>query len=162
MKVRRVPTKSKKTVENLTSNLGKLELRVGWFKGTKYDNGIPVAAVAAVNELGYPPKNIPSRPFMRQAIAKYKDTWKRLLQLSAKKIVNGESTEERELKIIGDKIAAHIKVSIAKGSFDSLKEATIRNRLRRYAKKKITPSLTKPLIDTGHMQATVTSEVVKK
>ena len=42
------------------------DVQVGFFATAKYDNGTPVAAVAAYNEFGT--KRIPERPFFRQAI----------------------------------------------------------------------------------------------
>ena len=41
-------------------------MQVGFFATAKYDDGTPVAAVAAWNEFGT--KRIPERPFFRQAI----------------------------------------------------------------------------------------------
>ena len=43
-------------------------VRVGFFSTAKYPDGTPVAAVAAWNEFGVPDKNIPERPYMRNAI----------------------------------------------------------------------------------------------
>ena len=40
-------------------------VRVGWFAGTQYSNGQPVASVAYYNEYG---KGVPARPFVRPAI----------------------------------------------------------------------------------------------
>ena len=48
-------------------------VRVGFFSTARYDDGTPVATVAAINEFGSREANIPERPFFRQAIAKMED-----------------------------------------------------------------------------------------
>ena len=50
---------------------GVSSVAVGFFSDAKYQDGTPVAAVAAWNEFGT--KNIPERPFFRQAIAGMED-----------------------------------------------------------------------------------------
>ena len=42
-------------------------VKVGFFSTAKYDDGTPVAAVAAINEFGL--AETPERPFFRQAVA---------------------------------------------------------------------------------------------
>ena len=46
-------------------------VKVGFFSTARYEDGTPVAAVAAWNEFGT--KNIPERPFFRRAIAEMED-----------------------------------------------------------------------------------------
>lgn len=44
-------------------------VRVGWFEGIRYDDGLPVAQVASWNEQGTDGRHgIPKRPFMRPAV----------------------------------------------------------------------------------------------
>ena len=50
---------------------GVKSVQVGFFSTAKYQDGTPVAAAAAWNEFGT--KNIPERPFFRQAIAEMED-----------------------------------------------------------------------------------------
>ena len=47
----------------------KTKVRVGFFSTAKYEDGQPVAEIAAIQEFGAPGAGIPERPFFRQSIA---------------------------------------------------------------------------------------------
>ena len=55
------------------------KVRVGFFSDAKYDDGQPIAEVAARNEFGVP-GNTPERPFFRQSIAELERTLPRQLR----------------------------------------------------------------------------------
>ena len=61
--------------EKLKATLAKAEqarnkrVKVGFFSTAKYQDGTPVANVAAIQEFGAPEAGIPERPFFRQSIA---------------------------------------------------------------------------------------------
>ena len=50
------------------------KLRVGWFDTARYQDGTPVAYVAAIQEFGH--GAIPPRPFMRPTIAQQRQAWR--------------------------------------------------------------------------------------
>ena len=61
-------------LKKLLAQAGKVEVKeveVGFFPESRYDDGTPVAAVAAWNEFGT--DSIPERPFFRRAIADMED-----------------------------------------------------------------------------------------
>jgi hypothetical protein len=46
------PGPASKPLQLFIKGMGKFQSRVGWFEGNHYDNGTPVAYVAAINEYG--------------------------------------------------------------------------------------------------------------
>lgn len=151
-----------KTLENLIKNLGKKVVKVGWFPSSRYDdkNATPVAYVASIQEFGYSPKKIPPRPFMRPTIADKKNEWAKISQQFANEMVRGEKTGEQALAGIGSVAEGHIRDMINTITTPALKESTIKARLRKRADKKHVGLLTKPLVDTGIMRVTLSSEVM--
>ena len=119
-------------------------VKVGFFSTARYEDGTPVAAVAAWNEFGT--KNIPERPFFRNALAESERSVGRILQagLDTKKMVVGEQ--------LAGRVGAHVQGKI-QDSITSLKEppnspSTIRAK-----------QSSNPLVDTGFMRDSVTWEV---
>ncbi len=52
-----------KRLQKALSAADKSDLQVGWFESAKYDDGTPVAGVAAIQEFGSAKNRIPPRPF---------------------------------------------------------------------------------------------------
>lgn len=50
-------------------------VRVGFLEDALYDDGTPVAMVAAIQNFGAPSRGIPPRPFFSNMIAKHRDDW---------------------------------------------------------------------------------------
>jgi len=50
-------------------------LSVGWPEGATYENGTPVAQVAAIQEFGAPSRHIPPAAFFRKLIADKSTSW---------------------------------------------------------------------------------------
>jgi len=99
-------------------------LQVGWFESAKYDDGTPVAGIAAQNEFGNPKLSIPPRPFLRPAVENKQDSWAGIAEQGAKAIVNGKASITQVLNAIGLKSSADIKSSIVTGSFAALSPIT--------------------------------------
>ena len=119
-------------------------VKVGFFSTAKYQDGTPVAAVAAWNEFGT--KNIPERPFFRNALAESERSVGRILQagLDTKKMVVGEQ--------LAGRVGAHVQGKI-RDSITALKEPpnapeTVRRK-----------GSSNPLLDTGTLRNSVAWEV---
>jgi hypothetical protein len=157
LQVKRIAGKGREQLEIILNNKklsGKVG-KVGWFQGAKYPNGTPVALIAAIQEKGYEPKNIPARPFMRPTIDQYQVTWKKIAFNGSLKILKNEYTIENVLDLIGQKAVGQIRKTIANIYTPALKATTIANRLRKYSDKTLIGNLYKPLIDTKHMYNTL-------
>jgi hypothetical protein len=161
VQVTRVPTSASKRLDIALKNLSGKVGKVGWFENAKYDTkGNPsVAYIATIQEYGYPGKNIPPRPFMRPTITAKQQQWRLVADQGVKDIIAGNATIEQVMDKIGLKAAADIKEKITLIMSPPLKPATIAARLRRHSNKKTVGNLTKPLIDTGYMYATLINTV---
>ena len=119
-------------------------VKVGFFSTARYEDGTPVAAVAAWNEFGT--KTIPERPFFRNALAESERSVGRILQagLDTKKMVVDEQ--------LAGRVGAHVQGKI-QDSITSLKEPpnapeTVRRK-----------GSSDPLLDTGTLRNSVAWEV---
>lgn len=159
MKVRRVSNNG--GVQRLAvavAGLDGLTGKVGYFESAKYADGTPVALVATVNEFGSASQGIPARPTMRPAIAKHSREWSSLFGQGARAVAKGTRTAFEVMDVMGQKAAGDVKVEIAELQSPPLDPDTIAARRRRYADKKTTGNLSKPLVDTGIMINSVTNE----
>jgi hypothetical protein len=136
--------------------------KVGFFETSKYEDGTPVAYVAAIQEYGVPEKGIPSRSFMRTTIAEKQNEWKSVAEQGAKAMIDGRATGEQVLEVIGLKAAGDIRKKISSITDPALKAATVAARLRGYKDKSTVGNLTKPLVATGTLINAVTSTVEDK
>lgn len=100
-------------------------LQVGWFESAKYDDGTPVAGIAAQNEFGNPKISIPPRPFIRPTIDNQSEAWAGIAEQGAKALLNGKASINQVLNAIGLKASADIKNSIVNSSFVGLSPITI-------------------------------------
>lgn len=160
-----------KKLEFILKNLDGKVTKVGWFEKSKYENGIQVAAVAAIQEFGLLSRNIPPRPFMRPTIINKKQEWKKIAELGAKSVINGNKNISDIMEALGLKAASDIRKTISSIWSPALAEKTILARLSRSSKlskikgrltEKSIGNITKPLIDTGVMFATLTNMVENK
>ncbi len=159
MHVRRVPGEGRKHLEVALKSLKGKVGKVGWFKGAVYPNGMPVAAIAAIQEKGYEPKNIPPRPFMRPSVVKYQQTWRRIAFEGSKNIIEGKTTAYNVMDQIGMVAVKNILTTIKGIYTPALRPATIARRLAKYKNKSKLGNLYKPLNDTGRMMATLINVV---
>ena len=164
--------------------LSKKSVMVGWNEGANYDDGTPVAGIAAQNEYGNPGRSIPARPFIRPTISSNKEEWVETLKKGATAILEGRSTADIVLGAFGDRVSAQIKNSIVNEPHTPLSPITIALRRLRdnnvpiggatvgavaaaIARGETGPGQLgdqtfpnrDPLRDTGYMIATLTSEV---
>ncbi len=161
---------TKKTNEEAAKHLQELInmknplVKVGWFSGSEYPDGTPVAAVAAIHVFGSPKKKIPKRDFMRPTIKQEKQNWARIV---ASKLKSGNLTAGEVCEILGLKVAGDIRKAIKNLTSPPLKLSTIAARLRRRHAKKGTKkaqstTIDKPLVDTAVMITSLTSKVEDK
>jgi len=129
------------------------EGRVGWFSSAKYEDGTPVAEIAAQNEFGNASKKIPPRPTIRPAIIENKSKWEQMAALGANAILAGKSTAKTVMTAVTLDAENAISKNIATITEPKLAPYTLE---RRRAKGN---SSTKPLVDTGLELATLTSVV---
>jgi len=132
---------------------------VGWFPGAKYPDGTQVAYVATIHEFGSPAQGIPPRPFVRPTVAGQQKVWAGIMADGVRAVISGRASSGDVLEGVGLQAAGDIGKTIANLTSPPLKPATVAARARRYADGKITNSLTKPLNDTGLMQASLTHTV---
>lgn len=123
------------------------KLEIGWFEGTSYDDGLPVAQVAYWQEYGTTrdgKKFIPPRPFLRNTVSDKRKDWKDHLEKDLEKVVQGNMELEQALNRLGTEATADIKESIAEFSNPPNAPATIKKK-----------GFNDPLVDTGTMLLTV-------
>lgn len=135
---------------------------VGFFKSsehvTKQKDGKtvtqPTAYIAAIQEFGAPEKNIPERPFFRQANKKVEKIlikyFRTVLSLKNNYVIN-----ENEMRQIALKHEGVVKERITDLREPPNAPATIK------AKSKEGKTSDNPLIDTGQMRQAVIGKVVK-
>ena len=145
-------------------------VKVGWFPSARYndEHRTPVAAVAAQNEYGNPNARIPARPFIRPAIADNTVKWKSIAADGMRSVVRGKTQAAKVLEVLGEVIKEDIQYSITRVYSPALAQSTVDARISRRANHSgrysavQARSITKPLIDTGYMQATVSYEITRK
>lgn len=130
---------------------------VGWPENATYNNGTPVALVAAANEYGRY-----ARPFIRPTMLAQRNTWLQLLANGAVLVMNGSQSMEQVLEAVAAQAHGDIVKTISNITTPPLKESTIKNRQWRMNKEGRTGSLTKPLIDSEKMLNTLTYSVEDK
>jgi len=138
------------------AGLAEVSGKVGFFESAKYPDGTSVAYVASIQEMGYAEGNIPPRPFMRPTIAKESKEWTKQFGFGAKRVALGEMTPTQVMDAVGLAAAGSVAKTIAEVQTPPLKESTVNARKRRYADRKTTGNLTKPLVDTAVMVTSVT------
>lgn len=130
-------------LQEIAKSMGGGEVSVGFMEGATYPDGTPVAAVAYWNEFGKPGQ--PPRPFFRGMIAKDAPGWPLKMAKAAKFTkYNGAKT----LAFMGEDIQGALSQSITDFTTPALSPVTIERK-----------GFDKPLIDTGHMQRSITYEV---
>lgn len=160
MKVQKIDGPGKHQLEVLMRNIQGRVAKVGWLSQVYYvESHMPVAAIAAIQEFGAPSKNIPPRPFFRTIIAENEKNWSNITNNAGNAIARGNMRIGDVLELVGAKAAGDVRKTIANIHTPELKPATIRARMRRRADKTTVGNLTKPLIDTGFMFATLSHKV---
>lgn len=120
-------------------------LRVGFLENATYPDGTSVALVAAIQNFGAPAKGIPPRPFFSNMIAEKSPGWGPAL---ARLLRQTEGDATAALELLGEGIKGQLQQAITDTNEPPLAEATVDRK-----------GFDKPLVDTGHMQSSVASEV---
>lgn len=135
--------------------LGTMKASVGWHDTDKYPDGTPVALVAATMEYGSVKRSIPPRPTMRPTIAEESKVWAQLAAQGIRAVGRGERTAEQVITALGDKAAGDVRLRISRITEPELAESTIARR------KKLGYKPDKPLVRSGLLLSTCTSEIIK-
>ena len=157
VQVKRVISPDGKSLEQALKHLEGKVGKVGWFENSKYEDGTPVALIAAQNEYGNPAKHIPARPFMRPTVSSKQKEWADIAARGSKAVLANKATAGQVMELIGRAAVADIQKTISLLQEPPLSPQTIAARLAKRKDKKHVGSLTKPLIDTGVMFATLIS-----
>ncbi|MGJ0509056.1 MAG: hypothetical protein ACR652_18435 [Methylocystis sp.] len=160
--VKRTPGPGAERIRLLLAGVTDKVGKVGFFPSSKYEDGTPVAYVAAIQEFGSPAQGIPPRSFMRSTIAEKSPEWRAIADQGSRAMLNGNATGEQVLEAIGLKAAGDIRETISKLTTPALKPATVAARLSKRADKQTVGLLTKPLVDTGTLLNAVSSAVEDK
>lgn len=143
-------------LKTAAKELGGMEVKVGYFEDQSYPakppkskNGkgspaVPVAYIAAIQELGYPEGGIPSRSYMRTTIAAKQQEWSELTAKAARGIAKGTRTAKQVGDVLGSSVAGDMRRTLADLQEPALSERTLAARRKRGN------SATKPLIDEYH------------
>ena len=142
--------------------------RVGWFESAKYENGAPVAGVAAVQEFGSPAKGIPPRLGMRATATAKREEWKRTVEQLSRATARGELPPGKVMEAVAMAAGGHVAATITKVTSPALKASTVAARKRRLADKGKSlkgakggagvAGIEKPLVDTGILLNTLSYE----
>lgn len=157
MKVQR--TINQAVLTKLQSQIKNASAKVGFLGGMHEDGKTPVAYIATVHEFGVASKGIPPRPFMRPTVAEKKDEWANLAERGTLAMAKGNANTLDVLEAIAQAAVGDVRRTISKIQSPALSERTIKARQRKMANGKKVGNLTKPLIETGLLLASVTHEV---
>ena len=138
------------------------EANIGWFSSAQYPDGTPVAYVAIIQEMGAPAVKIPPRPFIRPTIEAQRKAWAKTLKDGVKAKIDGQMSADQVLELVGLQGAGDIRKTISQIQSPPLKDSTIHARASKTASGEVTAGLSKPLIDTGLMLSSCTSQVGPK
>lgn len=119
---------------------GKNGARAGFLKDDRRKEGISEEVVALANEFGVPEKNIPSRPFLRNA--------QKVLNKRLVKLVQADMDDERSLEEIVARCAEEMRNQIIESIDSNIPPPNKESTLKR---KKSTHTL----IDTGQLRSSV-------
>lgn len=129
--------------------LSKKTLAVGVLPsaGKDKDTGADLVDIATWNEYGT--SRIPERPFMRIAESKNSESWLKLAEGVAEKIVEGKFSEEQGMELIGNRMVGDIQKVIGdKSQLAPNAPSTIKRK-----------KSDAPLIDTGNLRQSISFEV---
>lgn len=130
-------------LKKIAKNSKKTRLTAGFYKDAKYEDGTPVAQVAAISNFGTLDNGgfIPPRSFFNNVINKNKDKWAEDYGKALKKT---DYDIERSAKLVGEEMRSDIIEQIDRGSYKENAESTIAQKGRN-----------SPLKDTYHMMRSV-------
>jgi len=135
-------------LNRLSAALGRrIEVRVGFLEGATYEDGTPVAMVAAIHEFGAPRANVPRRPFFSQMIERRSPGWPEAIAGNLRKF---RFDGRKAMHAVGEGVAGQLRQEINEFVGVPLKEATIRRK-----------GFDKQLIDKSTMVDSVDLEIAE-
>lgn len=99
--------------------------RVGFFEGSKYEGGKPVASVARYNEFGL---GVPRRSFMRPAIHENKQRLVEILRSKYKQAIKDNTDTMEALSVFGEFCKGLIQNQIISGHYKPNARSTIKRK----------------------------------
>ena len=139
----RLGTKLRQIRERLQKNSGVL---VGVPAGTgSYEDGAPIAVIAAVQEFGSADGRIPERSFLRVPLRQNAETFQAIWRAQVPKVVDGDMTMQQVMSQLGARAAAVSQEAISEGIAPENAESTKKRK-----------GSSKPLIDTGRLRQSIT------
>jgi hypothetical protein len=152
------------------------QAKIGWPAGKQYEDGTPVAYVAAIQNFGVPEKSIPPRPMLKPTIEANKARWAQVSRKLVKQVATGDLDAFDALDGIGRVAALDLQAEIASINEPALSPITVLLRKWRKQGRTITGKTVgeaataidggtdpgtdnKPLNDTGYLIASVTHGV---
>lgn len=138
--VTRTPGPGAAKLKTILAGLKNAETKVGVIDAVKYEDGTPVAYVAAVQEFGVPRRSIPPRPVFRPTIAEKSDVWRAKMDQLARKLEQGTSTTEA-MELIGMLAAGDIRKKYSSITSPPLSLVTLRLRKLKREGVKVTGKL---------------------
>lgn len=150
----------RQSIKTLNASEGK----VGWFESAKYEGGEPVAGVAYVQEYGSPKMGVPPRLGLRNVAADKQKEWAHTAENISRAAARGQIAPENVMTAVCLAAEGDARKQIATVTSPPLKPATVAARRRRLADggAGARASIEKPLVDTGIMLNTLTSQVTTK
>ncbi len=166
-KVRHKPGPDGARLQKALQEIGGKVGKIGWFESSKYQDGTPVAYIAAIHEHGVPEKNIPMRATVRPTIQAQRTQWAKLTQVGITGIFRGTETSTSVMEKVSAKAAADIRKTISQLCTPPLKVKTVKARLssKLGGKKQgrvVSLTIAKPLVDSGVLLNTLTHIVEDK
>lgn len=149
---------------------------IGFLEGSTYPDGTSVPMVAVIQEFGAPAVGIPPRPSIRNMIQKYSSGWPATIEGL---LQQNDYDVQRTLEQTGAAIAGQLRQSIVDTNAPPLSEVTLLLRKWKAAgriinrrvvweairavksgtRSGLAGTAAKPLIETGHLVASVDYEV---
>lgn len=134
--------KLEKRLQEMARNIGKpATLSVGFLEGATYPDGTSVAMVAAIQNFGATARGIPPRPFFSNMVADKSPEWPEAL---GKILVAKNYDASGSLELMGQGIKGQLQQEIVDTNSPPLSPVTVARK-----------GTAKPLVDTGHMLASV-------
>lgn len=165
-KITRTSGPSRASILGAAIGLSQTDGKVGWFESARYEGGKPVAGIAAVQEYGSASRGIPPRPYFRPTAEEQRPAWGKTAEQVSKAIIQGHMPPGALMEALCLKAESDVRRAIIAVTTPALKPATIAARKRKLAPgSKIsaptqkTMGITKPLVDSGLMLATLTSRI---
>ena len=180
--------RNEKVYAALNQKIPDFLVKAGWFEQSKYDNGMPIGGIAAVQNygavihqtvtdkqrallhyLGFHLRKttdditivIPPTHFMENCENENKEKWRKSIQDLWKMVFLGNLSPEQAMEQIGALVEGDISKQITDGNYPPDKPSTVEGKLRRYKDKKTKGSLDKRLVNTGIMVNSLSHQIEK-